>query len=473
MDGIRKHRRRGELRVRSALSGLIACFAVCLTAACTRAPEPADSSAQATVFTAAAVIAGDGTVMERGGFLVENGTITRMAPVAELNAPANAAVVDLGDATILPLLVNLHGHPGLLDGMNLSAANYSRESILEHLRLYDRYGVGTVLALGSDVGNAAVTVREEQHRGTRDGARLFTAGRGITARGGWPTNIPALAEAPYQLSTADEARGAVRELAAARVDAVKIWVDDNLGRLPKLGPEAYRAAIEEAHAHDLPVYAHVFALEDAKELVRAGVDVLAHSVRDREVDAELIDLMKSRGVSYVATLTAHESTFVFAETPAWVDDPAFTAAYLDLPTALRRPEFVENVRKNPDLPKLREQYAIALKNLAALAHAGVRIGFGTDSGTANRFYGYNEHRELELMVSAGLTPLQAITAATETSAAILGLEDAGVLAPRRRADFLVVSGRPASDIRQTRAIKAVFRSGQALDAAGLASGTGR
>ncbi|MSO46438.1 MAG: amidohydrolase family protein [Acidobacteria bacterium] len=431
---------------------------------CGQPAPPAEQAPSAvTVFSAAEIIVGDSRPPLRGGALVvENGTITRVDTLEALDVPASANRVDFGDATIMPLMINLHGHPGFLQGTVLSAANYSRAAILEHLALYEYYGVGAVLALGTDVGETARAIREEQRAGRLGGARLLTAGRGLTAIGGWPTVIPALKDAPIQVATADEARAAVRQLAEADVDVIKIWVDDNLGRIPKLPRAVYAAAIAEAHEHGKPVYAHVFSLDDAKAVVAEGADVLAHSIRDRAVDAALIQSMRERNVAYVPTLTAHEATFIFADRPDWINDPALRQGYPQLPMALGAPEFAAGIAKNPDLALFRQQYAIARQNLKALADGGIRIAMGTDSGTANRFYGYNEQRELELMVSAGLTPAQAITAATQTAAALIGLDDIGTLTEGRRGDFAVVTGRPAENILDSRRIEAVFRSGKAV-----------
>ena len=399
--------------------------------------------------------------------LVRDGRVVQVGAPSTVRADAGTARVDLGSATLMPLLTNLHGHPGYLEGINLSAANYNRDSILRHLALYEYYGVGTVLSLGADAGDTALAIRDRQREGTAGGAQLYTAGRGITTPGGWPTTIPALKDAPFQLTTETEARTRVDEMAAKKVDAIKVWVDDNLRRIPKLPAPIYRAAIDEAHAKGLKVFAHVFTLADAKGLVQAGVDVLAHSIRDVDVDDDLIAMMKARNVAYVPTLTAHEATFTFVDHPAWLNDTSLAEAYPQLPAALAAPAFIQTLEQNPDLPKFRDQFAVAKRNLKRLSDAGVRIGFGTDSGTANRFYGYNEQRELELMVNAGMTAGDAITAATGKSADILGVNDRGALTVGRRADFLVLTDNPLDSIGNTRHISAIYRDGRVVDRAAL------
>jgi imidazolonepropionase-like amidohydrolase len=436
-----------------------------------RTPGP-----ESTYFAGFRLVPGDGgEVLENAAMVVAEGRIASVGRAGDVEPPEGSVRVDLAGRTVIPALINLHGHPGWLVGARFAADNYSRDSILEDLRRYAYFGVGAVVAQGTDPGDVARTIQEEQRRGELAGARLFTAGRGITAKGGWPTVLPALAAVPYQVTTEQEARTAVAELAAQRVDLVKIWVDDNLGRIPKLTPEVYRAVVEEAQRHGLRVVAHVFTLADAKDLIRSGVAGLVHSVRDRDVDAELIELMKERNAFYVPTLTAHESTFVYADAPPWLSSASMRDAYplADIAGELSRDQFVEGIRKNPDLPKFREQYAVAQRNLEALAEGGVRIGFGTDTGTANRFVGYFEHRELELMVEAGLTPMEAIAAATGTSAGVLGVSDIGTIAPAQQADFIVLAGNPLEAIANTRDIVSVYRAGRMVDRAALLRAPGR
>jgi imidazolonepropionase-like amidohydrolase len=260
--------------------------------------------------------------------------------------------------------------------------------------------------------------------------------------------------------TPDEARAEVRELAAHHPAYVKIWVDDSYGRTPKMPAEVYRAIIDEAHRHDLRVLAHVYYLADAKGLLAAGVDGLAHSVRDQPVDDELARALRARNAIYLATLVRDESTFAYAGPPVWLGDAFFQAGLLPaVLEKLRSPAFQQHAAADRDLARNRASLAMAEKNLKALYLAGVRVGFGTDAGMPGRFLGYFEHRELQLMVEAGLTPMQAIVCATRNAAGFLG-NDFGALRYGQRADFLVLDANPLDDIRNTEKIAAVWQAGK-------------
>jgi imidazolonepropionase-like amidohydrolase len=251
-------------------------------------------------------------------------------------------------------------------------------------------------------------------------------------------------------------------MAARHPDIVKLWLDDSYGRYPKMQPAVYKAILDECRDRGLRVAAHVFYLTDAKAPVRDGVDVLAHSVRDRDVDPEFVKMMKTGGVLYIPTLTVDESFFVFAEHPDVMGDSFFQlAAGPELLKMLQSADYREKVESDPNLPKYKAALATAMRNLKTLNDAGVRIAFGTDSGAFPvRIPGWAEHHELELMVRAGLTPMQALTAATRGSATVLGASDRGTLEAGKRADFLILAADPLEDIRNTRKIVAVWHGGR-------------
>lgn len=394
--------------------------------------------------------------------VIEGGVIRAVGKKGQkgLRAPHGAPMVDLRGKTMIPALINLHGHLGLTRGLEQAAGNYTEANIREQLQKYLAYGVGTVVSLGSDQ-DLIYRLTESQRAGNLDGSRLYTAGRGFGVKGGYPPTL-ANAEDRYRPQTPEEARAEVRELALRHPDFVKIWVDDDFGRLPKMKPEIYRVIIDEAHRQRLRVMAHVFYLADAQALVAAGVDGLAHSIRDQTVDLGLINSMKARGVFLIPTLVRDESTFIYASGPKWLDDSFFRAGVSpEVFAALKSPVFLDRMRSNPDLPKLQAAFEMAKKNLKTMFDAGLKIGFGTDSGPPLRFQGFFEHRELQLMVESGLTPMEAIVCATRNAAEILGAgSEFGTLEPGKRADLLVLEANPLEDIKNTEKLADVWTAGK-------------
>jgi imidazolonepropionase-like amidohydrolase len=245
---------------------------------------------------------------------------------------------------------------------------------------------------------------------------------------------------------------------------IKIRVDDNLGTATKMTPEVYRAVIDAAHAAGLRVAAHIFYLDDAKDLLRAGADVIAHSVRDREVDEEFLSLVKSRQAAYVPTLTREISTFVYESTPAFFSDPFFlkeadAAVVAQLKESARQAQF----RDSQSAKRYKAALEIAKRNLKRISDAGLLVAMGTDAGPfPERFQGYFEHLEMEMMVDAGLTPAQVLRASTTDAARAMRVEGVGALTPGAWADLLVLNQDPAKDIRNTRQIADVLIAGNAV-----------
>jgi len=271
-----------------ALAGVLTAFSLGLKDVSGQSSLPVTSDTQrAALFEGARLIVGDGRLLEDSAFIVENKRFTRIGKKGELELPRGGVQIDLTGKTVMPALVDLHAHPGYLNGAAYAAENYTRGNIIDHLNRYAYYGIGTVVGLGTDVGDVAFQIREEQQTGRLGGALLRTAGRGLAAPNAGSAN-PAMRGAAYEAETVKEARRNVQELAIQKVDLIKVYVDDRNGTVPKLRPELYRAVIDEAHKHSLRVVAHVFYLEDAKDLVRAGVDGFSHLARDREVDDEFV-----------------------------------------------------------------------------------------------------------------------------------------------------------------------------------------
>jgi imidazolonepropionase-like amidohydrolase len=330
------------------------------------------------------------------------------------------------------------------------------------LKQLEAYGVTTVMALGL-TGPLLYELRPELHAGKLPGADLFGADQGIGVVGGQPSAaVVRVAENQvFRPDTVEMARESIRQMAARKTDMVKIWLDSGGGLMPKLKPEVYSAVIEEAHKNGLRVAAHVYDLDDAKALVKAGVDIIAHGVRDKPVDSEFIDMMKARSVWYISTIVLDYTNFIFADQPAWMGEPFFQRAILpDVRAQLDDPAYRERTLALPATPKNRAAVATNKQNLKTLQDAGVQIGFGSDSGVGLRTPGVAEHLELALMVEAGLTPMQAITNATSNAAKLLKLDDRGVLASGKLADLVVLESDPTVDIANSRKIHAVWHRGK-------------
>ncbi len=440
----------------------LACGAAAVAAAA-GTPQPAAAPGGVVAYEGARLITGlPAAPIEDAVLLVADGVVTAVGARGELTPPAAARRVDLSGRTVMPALVSLHAHVGFQDGPSYAAGNYTRANIIDHLRRYAYYGVGTIVSLGTDAGDAAFDIRGEQATALASTARLRTAGRGLAAPNAGPGAL-ALRSSAYGVTSAAEGRRYVAELAERAVDVVKIWVDDRGGTVRKLEPVLYREIIDEAHARGLRVVAHVFYHDDAWELVRAGVDGFAHLVRDREMEAALIAAIVERDVFVMPNLGVSERR-LHAGAPGWLDDPFLAES---VPAAVRRRAADALRAQAGDAPRARQRYAAMERSLEQLAAAGARVVLGADSGVRDHFFGYAEHRELELMVAAGLTPAQAIVAATSRAAAVLGLADAGSLAAGRSADFIVLDADPLDDIKNTRRISAVYLRGARVDRAAL------
>lgn len=342
--------------------------------------------AEVVVIKNVRVIDGTGSApLEGVSIVVADGRVRAIG--AKVAIPKDATVVDGTGKTVIPGLFNLHGHLGLVKGLTQARENYTRENVLDQLRRYVRYGVTSVLSLGTDF-EPLFEIRAEQRAGKLDGARVYTAGRGFTVKGGYPAILPNMAGLTREVSKPEEVRRHVEELAAQRVDMIKMWVDDHLDRYEKIPPPIYSAIIEQAHKKKIKVMAHLFELSDAKGLVDAGLDGMAHSVRDTDIDDELVARLKKRGAFAVATLARDASMFVYADSPTWLDDPFFkNGAPADAVAGVKGDAYKKRVMSDPDYPKLRGFLTQGQRNLKKLADSGVKIAFGTDSGPPARFQG--------------------------------------------------------------------------------------
>jgi imidazolonepropionase-like amidohydrolase len=420
-------------------------------------PSLAQAPAATVVLTGARLIDGTGRApLEPATLLITNGRVEAVGAPAAVKVPTGATAVNVSGKTIVPGFINAHGHLGAGD-KQLPL----HDQIMQQLRLYAQYGVTTVQSLGDD-GIESVKVHDEQERGTLDRARLYTAGAAVVG------------------DSVDDARQKIDKVAAMRVNIIKTRMNRltfadgsrtgspvSFAKVPDMTPEVYRAVIEQAHKHGLRVAAHLYYLEQAKGLVDAGLDIVAHSVRDQDVDSAFIANLKRRNVGYIPTLTRDVAVFEFETTPAYFSDPFFLRGLVVYRTGMetvKDPGFQEKVRQSEEAQLTKKALQQGMRNVKLLSDGGVTVAMGTDSGAVvGRWQGYNEHRELELMVKAGVTPMQALVAATGGAARVTQLDQQlGTLQPGKWADFIVLSANPLTDIRNTRQIDSVWVAGRRL-----------
>jgi imidazolonepropionase-like amidohydrolase len=386
-------------------------------------PAQAQAPSGATAFEGGWIIVGDGRVIDNGTIVVEGSKITQAGPAAEVKVPAGANRVNLSGKTVMPDIIDTHTH-----------LSQTKEAIERDLKRRAYYGVSAALSMGTNENESELDVRAHPQPGE---AKLFTAWRGITRP------EPGRTTAPFWVDNEDQARKAVQELAAHKVDIVKVWIDDRDGKFPKMTPALYGAAIDEAHKNGLRATVHIFTLDDAKGALKAGVDAFAHSVRDRDVDDEFMALVKQ-----------HPNLVVNPNLPPRGVKTDVSWLKASLPAA----EMDRVEKANVDDPKAQAFYGIQSRNLAKLNAAGVKIILGTDGNTP-----WGPHEEIADMVTAGMTPAQAITAATKNGAEFLKMTDAGTLQVGKNADFIVLDANPLDDITNTRKISAVYLQGAKLD----------
>jgi imidazolonepropionase-like amidohydrolase len=387
-------------------------------------PKPAAS----VVYTNATIFDGSAPI-ENGVMIVRDGMIVAAGAKESTPVPENSKVIDLNGKFIIPGLINSHGHVG-------------ETNVPDNLKLYARYGITTVVSLGGEKADIE-NLRDINDTTNSTHARLYIAGDVITGK------------------TPEEAVAVAAKNKIMGVDWMKIRVDDNLGTSEKMPEDVYKAVIATSHDLGYKIATHLYYLDDAKKLLAAGSDLIAHSVRDKPVDDEFITLIKQRNVCYCPTLTRELSTFVYGSTPDFFSDPFFTKEYDSMIVApLKDPAKQKQVRDSKSAQTYQQQLPVAMANLKKLSALGVPIAFGTDSGIPTRFIGYFEHLEMEMMAGSGLSPIQILTSATKDAAQCMGLQKLGQLKPGFNADFIILSESPFNDIKNTRKIESVWIHGE-------------
>jgi imidazolonepropionase-like amidohydrolase len=462
------HRVKQQAIMKKITLGLITVLGLAMIYFLEATPPQSASSDPIVLYEGALLIAGDGSEpIPAGAMLVENGIITQIGPKGTVSTRRAAARVDLTGKSIMPALINAHGHPGFQRGLTYTAENFTRETIIEDMYRALYFGVAAVQSQGIEKGDASYQVRADQEAGRSGGARLRIAGRGIGAPNAGP-GAAAYAGIAYEVTTESQARQAVQELAAKKVNLIKIWVDDRNGRAPRLASNLFRAIIDEGHKRGLQVNAHVFYHTDAVDLVDAGIDGLAHLVRDKEMDDTLVASIVQHNVYVMPNLSPEWNTYT--ELPHWLKDgdPLMTlireSAHASVIERLRK---AYDNRDRTAVERTRAQYAILQHSLAKLAQANAKIILGSDTGLEDHLFGMSEQHELESMANSGMTPMQVIVAATSRPAEYLKLDKMGVLAAGKEADFLVLDANPLENITNTQRISRIYIKGAQIDRAAL------
>ncbi len=421
-------------------------------------------SSGAVVYQGARLIIGDDTPpVEDGVFVVQDGRFVAVGPRSAVTPPAGAPVVDLAGKTVMPAMINVHSHVGYEGYTSWGPENQTAENLLDHMQRAAFYGTAATVSVGTSPTELSLRFQRDQRAGRLPPASRYLFMPGMAPPNGGPDRV--LREATNvlrvvnEVTTPDEGRAAVQRMVAQQIEHVKVWFDDRGGSYPKLTPDVYEAIVDEAHRHGMIVHTHAIRLADQKAVVAAGTDVLVHMVQREPLDEEYLALLREKR-PYWATVIG------LGDTPNGVcaADPFFEQALPDSLIAwIRSQTERRGLESNCGPPNEARERQMAI-NFPQMLEAGARVVLGTDTGIhPGHTFGSGEHVELARWVQLGMTPAEAVVAATSRPAELMGLTDLGTLAAGKSASFIVLDADPLSDIRNTRMISDVYLDGARLD----------
>jgi len=415
--------------------------------------------AEDVAFLDAVIVDGLGGEPYVGTLLVSGDRIEAVG--REVSVPSSYRVIDARGKTLTPGLMDLHTH------LTYSAVSGLAGDWPKNLAAYLYSGVTTAVEFGA-YPEQFEPMRKLLAEGTVRGPRIHFAVRiappyGHGMEGGRGDYFS------RELFSAEGAERVVRALEEFRPDALKLFTDgwrygyaEPMASMPE---DVIAAAVEAAHRRGWEVLTHTVTVEGAMDAAGGGVDVLDHGISDGEAPRELIDLILEKGVTYAPTHAVYhpKGRDILDEMLAAVVPPDSRARVKPpLAPPTEQTKLVRGYRDPASPRALRWKNLVA--NTAKLHRAGVAIGAGTDAGVTNTWHGWSTLRELRLMVHAGMTPLEALTAATGTSARALNVEDErGTLAKGKLADLVLFDGRPDREIADVLKIARVFQGGEEVD----------
>jgi imidazolonepropionase-like amidohydrolase len=377
--------------------------------------------------------------------VIQGDRIRAAGPRARTAIPPGAATVDAHGKVLLPGLVDVHCH-----------INQPPEDMKRYWVAQLRWGVTTMRSAGNDKPETVPLFRQ-----TRAGAflapRSYTAGQGFNVSGPYP-GAPT-----FKPTTLDEARENVRNLKAQQVDFIKIWMTN-----PKFPPDVIAAIVDEGKKQGIPIVSHVTDVESLHQLADLGVTDFLHNPIDQPVTPELIAYAKAKKLTFAPTLANIESRWFYYEHPEILQMPMLQDALYRrgrqmLADADRKAQTLSAADFAQRKARMREQSFPFIKAMSA---AGVRVVTGTDCGAeASQVtpFGHATHREIQMFVEAGMSPLAAIRAATLDAARVITRSedpDYGSIRAGKAADLLLLDADPTADINNTIKISKVMRAGR-------------